>query len=113
MIKSACTRASLIPYLVIAAAVGGNPEAVNRVVRHYSGYIAALSTRTSYDLDGFPRPQVDEDLRRRLETKLIISILGFDLNGPRAGRCVFSLFHAAPLYSSLTKKVRREASGAV
>ena len=113
MIKSACTRASLIPYPVIAAAVGGNPEAVNRVVRHYSGYIAALSTRTSYDLDGFPRPQVDEDLRRRLETKLIISILGFDLNGPRAGRCVFSLFHAAPLYSSLTKKVRREASCAV
>ena len=80
-------------------AVGGNPEAVNRVVRHYSGYIAALSTRTSYDLDGFPRPQVDEDLRRRLETKLIISILGFD--------------HAAPLYSSLTKKARRGASGAV
>ena len=113
MIKSACTRASLIPYPVIAAAVGGNPEAVNRVIRHYSGYIAALSTRTSYDLDGFPRPQVDGDLRRRLETKLIISILGFDLNGPRAGRCVFSLFHAAPLYSSLTKKVRREASGAV
>ena len=34
MIKSACTRASLIPYPVIAAAVGGNPEAVNRVVRH-------------------------------------------------------------------------------
>lgn len=31
MIKSACTRASLIPYPVIAAAVGGNPEAVNRV----------------------------------------------------------------------------------
>ena len=80
MTKSACTRASLIPYPVIATAVEGNPEAVSRVVRHYSGYIAALSTRTSYDLDGFPRPQVDEDLRRRLETKLIISILGFDLN---------------------------------
>ena len=79
MIKSACTRASLIPYPVIAAAVGGNPEAVNRVVRHYSGYIAALSTRTSYDLDGFPRPQVDEDLRRRLETKLIILPIGATL----------------------------------
>lgn len=49
MTKSACTRASLIPYPVIAAAVGGDPEAVSRVVRHYSGYIAALSTRTSYD----------------------------------------------------------------
>jgi len=80
MIKSASTRAALLLYLVIAAAVGGDPEAVNRMVRHYSGYIAALSTRTSYDLDGFPRPQVDEDLRRRLETKLIISILGFNLN---------------------------------
>ena len=80
MIKSACTRASLIPYPVIAAAVGGQPRSGERVVRHYSGYIAALSTRTSYDLNGFPRPQVDEDLRRRLETKLIISILGFDLN---------------------------------
>ena len=79
MIKSACTRASLIPYPVIAAAVGGNPEAVNRVVRHYSGYIAALSMRTSYGPDGVPRTQVDEDLRRRLETKLIISILNFDL----------------------------------
>ena len=36
---------------------------MNRVVRHYSGYIAALSTRTSYGPDGYPRPQVDEDLR--------------------------------------------------
>ena len=80
MTKSANMRASLIPYPVIAAAVVGDPVAVNRVVRHYSGYIAALSTRTSYDLDGFPRPQVDEDLRRRLETKLIIAILDFDLN---------------------------------
>lgn len=78
MTKSACTRASLIPYPVIAAAVGGDPEAVNRVVRHYSGYIAALSTRTSYGPDGYPRPQVDEDLRGRLEAKLIISILDFD-----------------------------------
>ena len=80
MTKSANMRASLIPYPVIAAAVGGNPEAVNRVVWHYSGYIAALSTRTGYGPDGYPRPQVDEDLRRRLETKLIISILDFDLS---------------------------------
>ena len=58
----------------------GDPEAVSRVVRHYSGYIAALSTRTSYGPDGYPRPQVDEDLRGRLEAKLIISILDFDLS---------------------------------
>ena len=80
MIKSACTRAALLPYPVIAAAVGGDPDAVDRVVRHYSSYIAALSMRTSYDENGFPHSQVDEDLRRRLETKLIIAILGFNLN---------------------------------
>ncbi len=50
MVKSASTRAALLPYPVIAAAVRGEPDAVNTVIRHYSGYIAALSTRTSYDL---------------------------------------------------------------
>lgn len=80
MTKSASTRTALLPYPIIAAAVRGEPDAVNAVVRHYSGYIAALSTRTSYDAHGCPRSQVDEDLRRRLETKLIIAILSFDLN---------------------------------
>ncbi len=80
MTKSACTRAALLPYPVIAAAVGGNPDAVDQVVRHYSSYIATLSMRTSYDVNSFPHYQVDEDLRRWLETKLIIAILGFDLN---------------------------------
>ena len=61
MTESANMRASLIPYPVIAAAVGGNPEAVNRVIQHYSGYIAALSMRTSYDKNGFPHSLVDED----------------------------------------------------
>jgi hypothetical protein len=59
--------------------VQGDPDAVNRVIGHYSGYIAALSTRTSYDPQGCPHSQVDDDLRRRLETKLIIAILDFDL----------------------------------
>lgn len=46
----------------------------------YSGYIATLSTRTSYDAQGVYRTQVDEDLRHRLETKLIVAILKFELN---------------------------------
>ena len=58
----------------------GEPDAVNTVIRHYSGYIAVLSTRTSYDVHGCPYSYVDEELRRRLETKLIIAILDFDLN---------------------------------
>ena len=79
MTKSAHTRESLLPYPIIAAAVAGDAKAVSRVVRHYSSYIAALSTRTSYGSDGYPRLQVDEELRNRLEAKLIIAILDFDL----------------------------------
>ena len=66
MTKSAHTGiAASLP--IIAAAVAGDAEAVSRVVRHYSSYIAALSTSTSYGSDGYPRLQVDEELRNRLE----------------------------------------------
>ena len=74
------TQQGLVPYQVIAATVQGDPEAVNLVLRHYSGYITALATRTSYDDYGYPQSQVDEDLRRRLETKLIITILDFNMD---------------------------------
>ena len=80
MTKSANMRASLIPYPVIAAAVGGNPEAVNRVIQHYSGYIAALSMRTSYDLSLIHISEPTRQAECRLEAKLIISILDFDLS---------------------------------
>ncbi len=80
MNKTAGNRKGLVPYPVIAAAVRGDPEAVNLVIRHYSGYIAALATRTYHDEYGYPHSEVDEELRRRLETKLIIAILDFDLN---------------------------------
>ena len=80
MVKSASTRAALLPYPIIAAAVRGEPDAVNTVIRHYSGYIAALSMRRGYDQNGNPCLAVDEEIRRRIETKLIIAILSFDLN---------------------------------
>ncbi len=70
----------VLPYELIEAAVQGDPEAVNKVVRHYSGYIAALSTRKVIDDTGREYSVVDEWLRRRLETKLIVAILDFDLN---------------------------------
>ena len=72
-------RTELIPYPVIATAVQGDPDAVNQVIDHYSGYIAAMSVRKSYDKNGNVCFTVDEDIRRRLETKLTIAILTFDL----------------------------------
>ena len=80
MVKSASTRAALLPYPIIAAAVRGEPDAVNTVIRHYSGYIAALSKRTIRDKRGFSQFQMDIDLFRRLERKLLIAILQFYLD---------------------------------
>ena len=61
----------LLPLTVIEAAAGGDVEAINAVLKHYAGYIARLSMRELYDEYGNPHLCVDEELRRRLETKLI------------------------------------------
>ena len=68
---------SLLPFPVIEAATGGDVDAINAVLKHYERYIVALSTRTLYDDYGAPHLCVDEEMRRRLETKLITKILDF------------------------------------
>ena len=55
----------MIPFPVIVRAVDGDIEAVNQIVRHYSGFI------------------VDETLRRRMETRLITKILSFEIREPK------------------------------
>ena len=75
--SSKCSK--LLPYHIIAAAASGDVEAINKVLKHYEGYIAALSTRKLYDECGNPHYCVDETLRRRLETKLITKILAFEV----------------------------------
>ena len=72
-------ESSLLPYSTIEAASSGNVDAINAVLRHYERYIAALATRTLYDEVGVPHLCVDEEMKRRLETKLITKILGFKL----------------------------------
>lgn len=71
---------SLLPYSTIEAAASGNVDAINAVLKHYERYIAALSTRTLYDENGVPHLCVDEEMRRRLETKLITKILDFKVD---------------------------------
>ena len=48
---------------------------MERVLRYYEGYINKLCTRTLYDSNGFPYVCVDEYMKRRLEIKLIHSIV--------------------------------------
>jgi hypothetical protein len=71
------TTSKLLPYPVIVLAAGGDVDAINAVLKHYEGYIAVLATRQLYDGYGNPHLCVDEELRRRLETKLITKILTF------------------------------------
>jgi hypothetical protein len=70
----------LLPFHVIEAAARGDVEAINKVLKHYEGYIIALSTKKLYDEDGNPHVAVDNDMRRTLETKLIIKIMEFDFS---------------------------------
>ena len=56
-------------------AAGGDPDAINAFVDHYKKYITRLSTRRCVDEEGLPYYFVDEDMRRNLETRLIVEIL--------------------------------------
>lgn len=73
------SASSLLPYTTIEAAASGDVDAINAVLKHYERYIAALATRTLYDENGNPHLCVDEEMKRRLETKLITKILCFDV----------------------------------
>jgi len=77
MTKTATTN-NLLPYPVIVLAAGGDVDAINAVLKHYEGYIAVLATRQLYDDFGNPYLCVDEGVKRRLETKLITTILNFN-----------------------------------
>lgn len=80
MMKTSNTHETkMLPFPVIAAASQGDVDAINTVIKHYEGYIAVLSTRRFCDEHGNPHMYVDEEMRRRLETKLITRILKFKI----------------------------------
>lgn len=65
---------------VIQAAMEGDGEALAAVLNHYKGYIRYLAMRPLKDEYGNEYLCVDEDMRLRLEAKLIHSIVtGFKI----------------------------------
>ena len=68
-----------LPFNVIAAAVEGDEDAIADVVKHFSGYIAVLSARWSYDEYGNVHRYVDETVRTELMNKLMQSICKFKI----------------------------------
>ena len=73
-------RGKLLPFQVIEKAANGDISAINQVLKHYEGYIIALSTKRLFDEGGNYHYFVDEEMRRTLETRLITKILQFDVN---------------------------------
>lgn len=69
-----------LPLPVILAAMEGDGEALAAVLNHYKGYIRYLAMRPLKDEYGNEYLCVDEDMRLRLEAKLIYSIVtGFKI----------------------------------
>ena len=67
----------LLPYPIIIAATKGDPEAMNIVVQHYESYIASLSMRKLRDERGNTYWGIDEDIRDRLRSRLMRTVLTF------------------------------------
>ena len=58
----------LIPFEIIEKAVAGEPEAVDAVLRYYTGYIKYLSMYKGH---------INDDTQDRLKAKLVEAILKF------------------------------------
>ena len=65
----------LIPMSIIYQAMNGDELAISAVISHYRGYIRYLSRRPCRDTLGFEHLYVDEDMQRRLESKLIYAVI--------------------------------------
>lgn len=77
MMNTVSKTENLLPFPVISAAANGNAEAMCAILKHYEGYIAKLCTRTLKDEAGNSYSYVDEEMRNRLQVRLIARTLAF------------------------------------
>lgn len=71
---------NLLPFPVISAAANGDTTAMCAILKHYEGYIAKLCTRTLKDDAGNTYSYVDEEMRNRLQVRLITRTLALILS---------------------------------
>lgn len=65
----------LIPFDVIVAAKSGDSIAMASILRHYRSYIISFSKRRLFDEYGNRYEIVDEEIRQRIEAKLMHQII--------------------------------------
>lgn len=73
------TKHEVLPFAVIVLAHHGDVQAVNQILKHFESYIMKLSQKTLFDELGNPHIHVEPEIQRKLETKLIIAILKFEM----------------------------------
>lgn len=86
---------NLLPFPVISAAANGDTTAMCAILKHYEGYIAKLCTRTLKDDAGNTYSYVDEEMRNRLQVRLITRTLAFHVGYLLAHAGSVSPFHAS------------------
>ena len=64
-----------IPFSIVEKAINEDIEAIDYILAHYRNYIIRLSTRVARDENNNEYMYVDDDMRSRLESKLIYSII--------------------------------------
>lgn len=64
-----------IPFSIIEKAINEDIEAIDYILAHYRNYIIRLSTRVARDENNNEYMYVYDDMRSRLESKLIYSII--------------------------------------
>ena len=64
-----------IPFSIIEKAINEDIEAIDYILAHYRNYIIRFSTRVARDEKNNEYIYVDDDMRSRLESKLIYSII--------------------------------------
>lgn len=72
-------KQSVLPFPVIVLAVQGDVMAMNQILKYFEHYIIKLSQKTLFDELGNPYIHVEPEIKRALETKLIIAIINFEL----------------------------------
>ncbi len=66
-----------LTYELICAAVKGEEEALNQILRYYDDYINTLATVEEEDANGKPYRYIDDDLKVRIQMKLVQAIPGW------------------------------------
>lgn len=64
-----------ISYETILSAKRGDPEAMNRILRHYDSFFKANAVRELYDKYGNIQEVVDQEIYERIRAKVMFAII--------------------------------------